>query len=99
MRFFTFAVLSLSLLVSCTREKEYLPGELEYDKSVEAAEALIGSIAVGDALLEESCGRMSRYYDQGITAFKRLMPSLKGLPLTKRDMRLGAIREFVEKNC
>jgi hypothetical protein len=94
--FFLFA---LVFLTSCGETKEYLPGELEYDKSVEAGETLIESIAAGDTTLAEACDHLSKHYDQGVAAFKRLMPSLKGLALQKRDLRLGALREFVEDNC
>jgi len=98
MKHIALTLIAVSVLAACT-QKELRPGELEYNKSVEAGEALIESIAAGDTSLAEACGQLNTHYDQGVVAFKRLMPSLKGLSLRKRDMRLGAIREYSEDNC
>ncbi|HLD07702.1 MAG TPA: hypothetical protein VJB60_01420 [Candidatus Peribacterales bacterium] len=92
-------LLFLLLITACSGEKEYLPGELEYDKSVEAAEHTLNTIAETGAEPSQYCGSVERHYEQGVTAFERLMPNLKGMALRTRDARLGTIREFIEQNC
>lgn len=103
MRPVIFTLVSLFLVVvvgACTEEKkEYLTGELEFDKSVEAAEHTLKTIADTAAEASQYCADVQRHYDQGVTAFQWLMPSIKGLALQKRDARLGAIREFLEQHC
>jgi hypothetical protein len=89
-----FVLILLPALVACSGEKEYRPGELEFNKSVEAAEYILEK---EDAV--EYCGSLRQHYDQGVAAFKRLLPSLKGMQIRTRDARLGEIRDFVEKNC
>ena len=91
-------ILSLSLITllffTACGEKEYRPGELEFDKSVEAAENILRKENP-----EEYCHSLNQHYNQGVAAFKRLLPSLKGMQIRTRDARLGEIRDFVEKNC
>ena len=89
----------LFVLFSCDSKKEYLPGELEFDKSVEAAEHTLKTIMDTAAEASQYCADVQRHYDQGVAAFQRLMPSIRGLALQKRDARLGVIREFIEQNC
>src|SRR3989344_2594664 len=88
------------VLISCTgQKKECLPGELEFDKSVEAAEYTLKTIMDTAAEASQYCADVQRHYDQGVAAFQRLMLSIRGLALQKRDARLGVIREFIEQNC
>jgi len=95
--FFLFIIV---FITACSEQKkDYLPGELEYDKSVEAAEFTINTIAETGDEPSKYCGSVQDDYDQGVTAFERLMPNLKGMDLRNRDMRLQAIREFLEQYC
>jgi len=87
------------LCTSCAGEKEYLPGELEFDVSVESAEHTLKTIAETGAEPVQFCDDVQRHYNQGVAAFERLMPNLKGMSLRNRDMRLQTIREFLEQHC
>ena len=94
------ALLLVIMLAACAEQKkEYLPGELEFDKSVEAAEHTLKTIMDTAAEASQYCADVQRHYDQGVAAFQRLMLSIRGLALQKRDARLGVIREFIEQNC
>jgi len=98
--FTSVCLLTMIVVGACTgQKKEYLPGELEFDKSVEAAEHTLKTIMDTAAEASQYCADVQRHYDQGVAAFQRLMPSIKGLALQKRDARLGVIREFIEQNC
>lgn len=95
-------VIAISCLLLCgcsAGKKDYLPGELEYDKSVEAAEYTLKVIVETEAEPSQYCGSVQDDYDQGVNAFERLMPNLRGMNLRNRDMRLQTIREFLEQHC
>lgn len=86
------------LLVACSSEPELLPGEAEWLAQVEPAEQLIAEIGEA-APTAEQCKQVKQYFDDGVVAFKVLMPQLEGFSLRKRDQRLGAIREYYEGKC
>ena len=77
-----------------------MPGEMEFLAEVKVAEQKIeDQISSGGSPSSTLCGELDGHFAKGVESFKEMMPSLKGLALRKRDMRLGAIREFVEDNC
>lgn len=89
-----FFPLLLLLLAACS-QKELKPEEAEWLALVEPAEAIVASGNTDTA----SCNELKKLYSDAEVAFKKLLPQLQGIGIRNKDMRMGVIKKYRDKDC